>query len=250
MYILPQSAHLSILTSATAWDHSHEKEEMMATQTAPSSLGKPYTREQCVSILTQMWDNVQSDVSIFPMAKASCLSAEHTHRAFSINCEDLQDEGNQSNIQAISLGSLKTQTWNVAFAMRGTANNPSEAGEKDWYAYSRKMQQVEVIWARQKMGSISCMDKVHPPLYVCKCCCNDALQVPTGSEMSENPAAVPVCAIYYLSHQPIRNENLLHISKQRRACPLSAINDSMILPVSIANSHVHTTRWMRVSLMD
>lgn len=24
----------------------------------------------------------------------------------------------------------------------------------------------------------------------------DALQVPTGSEMSENPAAVPVCAIY------------------------------------------------------
>lgn len=163
--------------------------------TDSTPLGKPYTREQCVSILTQMWDNVQSDVSIFPMSKASCLSAEHT-RAFSINCDDLQDEGNQSNIQAISLGSLKTQTWNVAFAMRGTANNPSEAGEKDWNAYSRKMQQVEVIWAREKMGSISCMDKVHPPLHVCKCCCNDALQVPTGSKMSQNPAAVPVCAIY------------------------------------------------------
>lgn len=101
-----------------------------------------------------------------------------------------------SNIQAISLGSLKTQTWNVPFAMRGTANNPSQAGEKDWYAYSRKMQQLEVIWAHQSMGSISCMDKVHPPLYECKCCCNDALQVPTGSEISENPAAALVCAIY------------------------------------------------------
>lgn len=68
---------------------------------------------------------------------------------------------------------------------------------------------------------------------------------PTGADRKQNVTKSSSSArmrYLYLSHQPIRNEDLLHISKQRRACPLSAINDSMILPVSIANSHVHTTR--------
>lgn len=86
----------SILTSATAvvWDHSHEKEEMKATQTAPHLENLIHVSNVC--IFTQMWDNVRSDVAIFPMSKGSCLSAVHTS-SFSINCDELQDEGNQQH---------------------------------------------------------------------------------------------------------------------------------------------------------